>query len=388
VHPQPNQLESLSSWLERLARLYGMSVQELLTHNLGWANQAQVSAWIDYDPPEDLLAALNQRTGVPVTRLRDLTLAGWSPWLFDSHHAPRPGSRQEAFDTYIRANSVLLAPGEAGTHDVEYPRGWSGPWRGAHAHRACPVCAADPDRGTALVWQMPLVIGCGEHGVWLENNRELQVLLALDRPITPTLVAEPVATLDRYTYTALTTGRVDLPGRSVHAAVWFRLLRSLLDEVSLAPSTMRAATRSMLQRIWAAAGVPERAGLLGWRPYELLKWDAQQAMLTAAATALRLVADGEIVPRGRLGSALAPGSRQRTFDGDRSSPWQEALDLLAGILEEAREDRDTAHRLLRLITRNRRTLAEFEDARACLFGAGVPGEFLPTASDLGRTDLG
>jgi hypothetical protein len=30
---------------------------------------------------------------------------------------------------------------------------------------------------------------------------------------------------------------------------------------------------------------------------------------------------------------------------------------------------------------------EFEEARACLFGAGVPGEFLPTAGDLGRTDL-
>lgn len=52
---------------------------------------------------------------------------------------------------------------------------------------------------------------------------------------------EPLATLDRYTAQALTTGQVTLPGRTVHAGAWFRLLRSLLDEVSLA-LTGRSAT--------------------------------------------------------------------------------------------------------------------------------------------------
>lgn len=392
VHPRPGALEALSSWLERLARPYNMSARDLLVHNLGRDEDAGVPWHIDYDPPEELLAALAERTGVPVTRLWTMTLAGWSPWLFDSHHYPRPGACQEAFDTYVRANSVLLAPGEAGTHDLEYPRSWGGPWHGgAHAHRACPVCAADPDRGTALFWQMPLTIGCGEHGCRLESSPDIQMAIALDRPSAPTPVDEPLATLDRYTYTALATGRVDLPGRSVHAGVWFRLLRSLIDEVSLSPTTMRAHTRTMLQEVWAATGLPVRGGLHSWRPYERMDWETQQAMLLAAATALRMVAEGEIIPRGRLGSALSPGPRQYVYDGDRSGlprrSWQQALDQVEAAVEDACVDRNTARALLVLITGRCRTLDEFEERRAYLFGAGVPAEFLPTSSELDRTDL-
>ena len=69
---------------------------------------------------------------------------------------------------------------------------------------------------------------------------------------------EPLATLDRYTYEALITGRVTLPGRSVHAGVWFRLLRSLLDEVSLAPTTCNTHARATLERVWQAVGRPGR----------------------------------------------------------------------------------------------------------------------------------
>ncbi|MDJ0462656.1 hypothetical protein [Streptomyces sp. H27-C3] len=34
-----------------------------------------------------------------------------------------------------------------------------------------------------------------------------------------------------------------------------------------------------------------------------------------------------------------------------------------------------------------RTLDRFEEERAFLFGIGVPSDFLPSARDLGRTDL-
>lgn len=42
-----------------------------------------------------------------------MTLAGWEPWLFDTPHL-RQSDAQQTFDTYVRADSVLLAPGEAG----------------------------------------------------------------------------------------------------------------------------------------------------------------------------------------------------------------------------------------------------------------------------------
>jgi hypothetical protein len=113
-------------------------------------------------------------------------------------------------------------------------------------------------------------------------------------------------------------------------------------------------------------------------------WETQQAMLLSAAIALRMVAEGEIIPRGRLGSALSPGPRQYVYDGDRSgSPrrsWQQALDPV----EDACVDRRTARALLVLITGRCRALDEFEERRAYLFGAGVPAEFLPTSSELDR----
>jgi hypothetical protein len=134
-------------------------------------------------------------------------------------------------------------------------------------------------------------------------------------------VEEPAATLGRYTYQALTTGQAVLPGRTVRMAVWFRLLRSLLDEVSLAPSTLNTHGRTTLERIWQATGRPERGGLAVWRPYEHLDWDLQQAMLHAAATALHLAADGQMTARGRLGSALQPPVHQHVYDGDAPTRW-------------------------------------------------------------------
>ncbi len=155
---------------------------------------------------------------------------------------------------------------------------WAGPWVPVvqALHRACPVCATDPDRGTALVWQLPLMTGCVDHGCRLQDAQQITIAVALGEPLEPTPVEEPVAALDRFTYQALTTGRVALPGRAVHAGMWFRLLRSLLDEVSLCPPTQRAATRAMLERIWHATGRPERGGLTTWRPYEQLDWDTQE----------------------------------------------------------------------------------------------------------------
>lgn len=145
LHPQPGPLESLSSWLDRLARLYNLSVKDLFTHNLGLLDLT-VPADLDYDPPAAMLVALAERTGVELAQLRARTLAGWVPWLFDTLPLRR-WDAQMTFDTDVRQNTVLLAPGEAGTNQVSRGKRWGGPWFPEHwLHRVCPVCAADPDR--------------------------------------------------------------------------------------------------------------------------------------------------------------------------------------------------------------------------------------------------
>lgn len=318
----------LSSWLERTARLYDLPVKDLLTHNLGQLDVI-VPEEVDWDPPAWMLAALAERAGTGLAQLRAMTLAGWVPWLMDTLHTLQREA-QQTFDTYIRQNSVLLGRGEAGRNQVSGQKRWGGPWWPARpVKRLCPVCVTGADPRRALVWHLPLTVGCFDHGCRLKDAREIDMAAAGGEKPQPVPVAELLAALDRYTYEGLITGRVTLPGRGVHVGVWFRLLRSLLDEVSLALSPRSASTRVTLERIWRATGRPERGGLNVWRPYEQMDWPMQEAILRAAATALQLAAAGQIAARGTLGSALQPAPHRHVYDGDQPSPrpsaWPEAM---------------------------------------------------------------
>ncbi|MEU0502041.1 hypothetical protein [Nocardia sp. NPDC005998] len=115
---------------------------------------------------------------------------------------------------------------------------------------------------------------------------------------------------------ALTAGTVDLPGRTVLAGVWFRLLRILLDELSLATATLGQAGRRTIGRVWDAAGLHVRAGISVWRPYELLPWDTQEKLLAGAAAAIALAGEGRIIARETLGSLLAETPHEPVYDGD------------------------------------------------------------------------
>lgn len=380
LHPRPGALEALSSWLDRLARIYDLSVHDLLTHNLDLVG-VTVPAMLDSDPPAALLAALAERTGLQPARLQAMTLAGQVPWLVDALHTPLVDA-QEEFNTYVRANSVLLAPGEAGVHQVHRFATWQGVWlSGPSLARACPVCATDPDRGRSWVWQLPLVISCGEHGCRLGDAMEIHTARVLGEPPAPTPVDEPLATLDRYTYQALTDGRVELPARSVHVAVWFRLLRSLLDEVSLAGSTLSKPGGTTLQRIWRATGRPERGGLTVWRPYEHLTRPTQEAMLHAAATALHLAETGQITARGRLGSAIQPPGNQCVYDGDNPRRRRTRVSNFAAAFEEwsaaAHVDPEPARQMLRFLTVADASPANLAKQRHFLINQiWIPPEFL------------
>lgn len=386
----------MSSWLGRIAVSYGLSVKDLLTHNLDLPTVAVPLADLDDDPPAVMLTALAERTGVEPVDLRMMTLTGWRPWLFDTLDVRQWDNDQTLFDTYVRANSVLLAPGDAGAHQVSRFTSWSGPWLPTpqdRLHLMCPICVDDPDRGTSLMWRLPLMLSCGDHGCWLEDFRDVEVSLTRDaRALAPRPVDEPLATLDHYTHDALTTGRVELPGRSVHAGVWFRLLRALLDEVSLAPSTLSKHGKTTLERVWQAAGRPERGGLGIWRPYEQLDWDTQQAMLHAAAVALMLAGDGQITARGRLACAIAPTPHQRVFDGDDPrqrpravQPYKQDQQLssrdFAAALREwvdaIRVDPEHARQTLRMLTAYNSSPDNLVKQRHYLISEmGVPPEFL------------
>jgi hypothetical protein len=375
LHPQPGAVEALSSWLTRLAAPYDLSAVELLRHNLGTASSlltAAVLADLDWDPPTEVLTVLAERTGVGVAALRTMTMAGWVPWLTDTLSPGDALDAQELFDTYVRQHSVLLIPGQVGRNRVHR---WRGPWMTAPGpaseRRVCPICATDPQRGTALVWRLPITISCPEHACRLKPEFEVKLALAQQTPMPTLSVGEHVAALDRLTHEGLITGRVGLPGHSVHVGVWFRLLRTLLDELSISPSRVGVRSRDILNHVWATVGGPVRAGLTAWRPFEQLDWPAQQSLLEAAAVALHLVQTGVIVARGTLGAALTVESHHRVYDGDEQAyRLRESWDELNAMVVAARTDRDTARRFLGWFP------SSADWVRRILLDAGVPAEFL------------
>lgn len=396
LHPRPGPLESLSSWIERLALLYGLRPDELLTVGLGLAEPVAPED-LDTDPPLQLLAALSARTGVELAHLRSMTLAGWVPWLFDTVDTDALDP-QEVFATYVRDNSVLLAPGEAGVHQAAAHGVWAGPWWPRIPQPpapVCPLCTADPDHGRNLMWQLPLVTGCAVHGCHLEPP--VRVLIArFEGGLDPRPRDQPQALVDDYTHQALTRGRVVLPGREVHAATWFRLLRALLDELSLATSGRSRHGRETLTRVWQQAAIPARAGITAWRPFEHLAPGAREDLLKAAGTALQLAADGQIEARGRHAPALVYAPEPPAHHGDRPvqhpearrpSAWDGLTELFEAAWDQAHHDPDAARQLLTLLTVATHTRARFDEERAFLIRHGIPARFLPTAAESGRSDI-
>ncbi|MBF6234848.1 TniQ family protein [Nocardia farcinica] len=383
LHPRPGALESLSSWLNRLARIYEVPVRELLGPNLGVL--VGIPDVLDEDPPPAVFTALAERTGVPAAQVRAMTLPGWVPWLLDAYPLPERDA-EDGFYTYVRQYSVLLAPREAPRFEVTHRRRWRGPWiPGRPLRRSCPRCAAGPDPARALIWQLPLTVSCLEHRCRLVLDTDTLAAEIAGQPYQPVPVGEAVAALDGYTRQALIDATVRLPGRTIHAGVWFRLLRCLLDELSLAGSTVTRASQRLLEQIWDATGEPVRAGLAFWQPYENLEWSTQEKLLTAAATALMLAADRRIQPRGTLAWLLTEPQPVPVYDGDPprpptpdppARPRRDLMQTMDAWYARACIDADAARSMLRLLTALDSKPAHATRHRDVLIGEGIPVRFL------------
>lgn len=400
LHPPPSEGEALTSWLSRLAEVYALSVEELIRHNLAPPGldppDPHISA-LDLNPSSGLLCVLAERTGVPLDQLRHMTIAGQAPWLLDTlNHEPVPGA---AFDTYVHQDSVLLTAKERPQRQVPGWRAWlpTDPKRGP-LHRACPTCqntSAADTFGLTLISQLPLTLSCPQHGCHLEPAfGGLGAFVAWEKQDTRALAAPAaVVVMDARTHQALRTGTVTLPRRSVHVGVWFRLLRTLIDELCAPVSTLRTRSHRSIRRIWHTVGHPVRAGMLApWRPYEALAWPRQQMLLEAAATTLDLIEAGEITAHGTLAPLLTREPHRPVPDGTppKRHYWQEAEDALNAAIALAQEDPGAARQLLGTLTAFARSEAAFQRARDDLIALGIPDDHLPRtlAEQHARSRLG
>lgn len=411
LHPRPGEGEALSSWLDRVAGAYGMDAQQLLGHNLG-AVSLQLDAHsldtLDVDPPPGVLTALTERTGVPRAQLHRMMVAGQVPWLLDPMEAePAPGV---GFETYVGQHSVLLAPGQIPHRRVPGWRAWlPTQQKSAPMHRACPVCidnTAPEARQLTLVSQLPVGLSCPDHGCRLEDMMGIRgAFLSWTHPDTgPTTVPGPVAAMDRRTEEAMRTGIVSLPGRQVHAGVWFRLLRTLIEELSTPISALGCSAQRALREIWQHTGRPLRGGMTRWRPYEALPWPHQQSFLEAAATAMHLINTGQVPAAGTLGALLRSEPHRPVIGGTppaegTSAPettaagnapeqgatlmeepagyWRQARDSMYQVIAAAQDDPAVASQLLAFLTAWNRTPEHRKRVRQDMITLGVPEHHLP-----------
>lgn len=300
VHPAPLPREALSSWLRRIALLYGATVEDLVADLGFWPGRA---ADLDICPPGGFAHELSNRTGVGAHRIRRMSLSGWSPWLLDTTE-PDP----QMFTNYTRKFSVLLPAGRRRTREI-YP--WL-PWcPSLPAIRACPICVATttPPHPYQLLWLLPVTLSCPLHGCRLEAHkwpvldfRDWQRKPPVPRPVSPILLA-----MDTRTWQGLATGSVDLLRLPIGAGTWFRLMRTIIDELGVTLSESGNG-RSIMMKAWVEAGHPFRMGLLSWHAHEDHQPSSQILALEATATAIRLLETNTLIGRGQDAAIFRPAA--------------------------------------------------------------------------------
>ncbi|WP_311215493.1 MULTISPECIES: hypothetical protein [unclassified Arthrobacter] len=103
--------------------------------------------------------------------------------------------------------------------------------------------------------------------------------------------------MDTRTWQAMATGRVQLLSQQVPAGIWFRLMRTIIDELGAPLTECRTANR-MIMWIWKQAGHSGRVGPLKWQPHEGYSIDSQLRTLEATATAIQLLESDALTGRG------------------------------------------------------------------------------------------
>ncbi|WP_263422345.1 TniQ family protein [Arthrobacter sp. StoSoilB5] len=341
----------MSSWLARLSGCYSMSLRRLLDSAMEGVEVPEDD--LDLSPSPALLRTLTQRTGVSPETLNRMSLIGWTPWLTDSLEA-----EPAAFNTYVGQFSVLLARGGRPPRTVADWRAWipSNP-----LSRACPQCLDDPSlQGLLLAWKLPLMLSCPEHGCFLEpciGVRGNFVILAPTDSRHGNSGAL-VRAMDRLTWQALTTGYVELPRRAVHAGVWFRLLRTIIDELS-GPLSEWGVQAAGLERLWGECDLPLRGGLPRWQPFEDAPWEQQANLLMGVAQAVDALMSGHMAGRGTSAHLFLPEPEHPIGDGTPPRPTvlRDAVAKLDRITAAALGNPKTAQALFDLaasaVLRNR-----------------------------------
>jgi hypothetical protein len=324
LHPRPLPHEALSSWVDRIARAYGLGCDQFLRAAFD-TDPAPDGGALDIDGSSpSLVAALAERTGVSAERVRAMTLAGYAPELT----GPAGPVSSGTFGDYAGRFGWFLPPAHRAHKRPELVEPWA-PWRVddllGSLPRCCPRCLlAGPCAYVRLHWRLAWMASCPLHGEMLVPLLACPLLRRFLHEREPRYAAPDLLALDRITLGAVTAGPAMLPrgGGPVAAGTWLRALRALLDDVMQPAAVFRAnLERNEAAAAWLRSGwlfaTWERYGSV---PFERLSPTDRAVVLRAASAVVRYLA----VRPARSGSGTAL----------RDSVTQWNMDQVCGSLAE------------------------------------------------------
>ena len=323
LHPQPLPDEALSSWVRRLGAAYGLEPHCFIEAALGLPSPADHLGVLDDQPPEDFLGILSERTGVPRERVRAMTLAGYGALLMGVEATARDHNGAALFTDYVCQFGSLAPTAPRRTTPITgLGANWR-PWICAdllNDHpRSCRRClASDRVPYTRIHWRAAWMASCPVHGEMLEpfyqgaGDPAGSYRWAAARPASPEIV-----TLDRLTLAAVTTGTVTLPSDDrVHAGVWLRGLRTLVDEMTRPSGMLRRGAYASVARIWRDCELAFHRSLGRLTPFEAMSPNRRELVLMVTSRAARALISGEL-----------PALKENEPALLRPPPIEEPLDL-------------------------------------------------------------
>ena len=305
IHPVPYVDESLFSWVMRIAKIYEIYPEDLLKYEFDIELEANALYTIDINPPINLLDKLSQRTGVDVSKIRALTAHSYVPLLIDAVE-PLSSDREgcpNSFSDYVNQFNIFPRKRKANeTFDLVMGNNWI-PWFDSKRlvnTFGCEACLkGDKEPYLRLYWRFPWMTTCPFHKQPLKQvklysfTNHIEFYFRQDAEKLSHSI-DNLCIMDEITLQAVTKGFVKTPAGYLHGGVWLRLLRSLIEELSLLQKNFSHEALNVLRALWKELGLFWRDGFYRYKLFEGRDSDKQLILMLIASSALQSIFNSQI----------------------------------------------------------------------------------------------
>lgn len=227
LHPRPFEDELLSSWLWRISEEYRLTLKEFFHFFIKADFHGE---WeININTSEELIEKVSTGTGINVKKIRQMTLKNLVPSLID-----HLDSSKDLLFHYTSQYRILLNPSFI-LFSGKRENSVDGvlPWVLFPFNHcmACPKCLQEDRRPYLRIhWCLALFGSCPIHKCKLVKVRSYTDLFRSDL-LSVEESSTAVRYLDSLSWQAFTVGEVKINGERTSAMVYFRFLRSLIEEL-------------------------------------------------------------------------------------------------------------------------------------------------------------